>query len=135
MADHLRIFLAAKEIYTGEINVELPFGIDEDDVEYVLPEGYGYAEVNLTKSGQDKLKGGMAAVGAEISERPDWCTYSDTIFHIGDEGARQMVWVRAEHTVSPDKEIKLSLCYEADMEFCETEENVIDEWEVTNGET
>jgi len=118
-AARMLVCMGAKEYYSGDVTLDLPFGLIEDDIDDVQPDGYGQFWVFLEKSGKHKLKAAMDALGIEpeVHEYRSWCR---TVTH-EDWNIVQM---------RTNGEFVLEWRGEIMMEFCEVDENIVDHWEV-----
>ena len=107
--------MSSREYYSGELEMELPLGITQEDIYSIESEGYGEFGVYLTESGMAKT----AHIHTE--KYHEWSSMEWG--HISDE------WKLGRY----DKTVLLMPTYEAAMEFCEVDANLIDDWEVTDG--
>ena len=116
------VCMGAKEYYAGDITVELPLGLLEDDIDNVQPDGYGQFWVFLEDSGKHKVKAYIDNNDLQFQEHGfrSWC---------------RTITLEDWNIVSlePRGEIVLEWRWEIDMEFCEVDENLVDHWEVDNG--
>ena len=122
MTAKMLVCMGAKEYYAGDITVELPFGLIEDDIDDVQPDGYGQFWVFLEKSGKHKIKAYMDNNDLEFQEHKfrNWC-----------ETATLDDWNIVK--MASTGEIVLEWRGEIYMEFCEVDENLVDHWEVDDG--
>ena len=120
--DKMRVCMASREYYYGEITLSLPFGLVENDIEDVQPDGYGQFWVFLEKSGKEKIKGFMENNDHEFQEHEfrSWCK----MITLDDWNIVKM---------SSTGEIILEWRGEIDMEFDEVDENMVTHWEVEDG--
>jgi len=118
----ITVQLSAKEFYTGETDVELPIGIDEDMIEGVEPDGYGEFCVFLNEEGQDIIEKIMERDGLTWTEWGNWSKLESVTLDIN--------WLFIRY---PGNNPWLKNRGEAMMEFCEVEGSFVDHWEVEEG--
>lgn len=107
--------MSSREYYSGNLEMTLPLGITQDDISSVEPEGYGEFGIYLNDSGVAKVD------HIEAKKVHDWSHIAwaniDDDWKLGVYGGTTFIMPQ----------------YEAHMEFCEVDENMIDDWEVTDG--
>lgn len=116
-----KIFVAmgSREYYSGDITIDLPWGISEEDIQAVEPHGYGDFIIWLNDEGKNRVEIIRSIQDVVFTGELIYTWYKEA--RIDDE------WLLLLDTQG-NYGIKLS--YELHMEFCEVDENMVDHWEV-----
>ena len=107
--------MSSREYYSGELELTLPLGITQEDIYSVESEGYGEFGIYLNESSMHKI------AHIKTNRQYDWSNIS---------------WGRVDDNWKLGRYNETAVLmptYEAHMEFCEVDENMIDHWEVTDG--
>ena len=113
----ITIMCSAREYYSGQDTYELPFDINETHIDNVQPDGYGEALIFLNAEGDKIIK----AQNLDFEEDSYWKHVAMATHHD---------WLILEF----GNQYGLKWRGEMFMEFCEVDENMIDHWEVDDGE-
>ena len=121
----LNIYMAAREYYCGHEEIELPYGLGEDDIQGIEPDGYGEFMIYIADESYEKFDKIITDKNLEFTT-PAWSgSYQYAID--GDWEIMKMGQIGVEYALRYRGEIM--------MEFAEVDENLIDDWSITDGET
>ena len=121
----LNIYMAAREYYCGHDEIELPYGLTEDDFSEIHPDGYGEFMIYIADESYEKLDKIITERNLTF-ETPQWSgSYQ---YAIDGDWEVQKIGTRS---------VEFALRYRGtlELEFCDVDENLIDDWSVTDGET
>ena len=114
----IHVALEAEEYYAGEADVDLPWGLEAEDIDDVWPDGYGCFHIWLNDEGSAKAKTACIALEVEWKPAPYSGSYEEAIV--------------GEWDVHKQKDGQFALRWrgEVHMEFDEVHENRVTHWEV-----
>lgn len=119
---NIKIYMAAREYYCGYDEIELPYGLGEDDIKDVYPDGYGEFMMYIAPESYKKLE--ELTQHLEFEE-PSW---SESYWYAVDGDWEVQLLGRGT-------EYALRYRGTLEMEFADVDENMIDDWSITDGET
>ena len=118
----LNIYMAAREYYCGHDEIELPYGLDQDDIMEIQPDGYGEFMIYIADESYEKLDKIITERNLTF-ETPKWSGYYQYAID-GD-------WEIQKIGRTPEYALRYRGTLE--MEFCDVDENLIDDWSVIDG--
>ena len=116
----LSIHMAAREYYCGHDEIELPYGLGQDDISDIEPDGYGEFMIFIADESYEKLVNIITERKLEF-EASQWSRHFLTAID-GDWEIQK---------VGQTVEFALRYRGNVEMEFCDVDENLIDDWSVT----
>lgn len=117
----LSIYMAAREYYCGHDEIELPYGLGEDDISSLEPDGYGEFMIYIADESYEKLDKIITERNLEF-EASQWSRHFLTAID-GDWEIQK---------IGQTVEFALRYRGNVEMEFCDVDENLIDDWSVTD---
>ena len=121
---NIKIYMAAREYYCGYDEIELPYGLGEDDIMEVQPDGYGEFMIYIADESYEKLDKIIAERNLTF-ETPQWSGY----YQYAIDGDWEI------QKIGRTPEFALRYRGTLEMEFADVDENMIDDWSITDGET
>ena len=118
----LSIYMAAREYYCGHEEIELPYGLDLDDIMEIQPDGYGEFMIYIADESYEKLDKIITERNLTF-ETPQWSGY----YQYAIDGDWEI------QKIGRTPEFALRYRGTLEMEFCDVDENLIDDWNVSDG--
>lgn len=109
----ITVHMSSREYYSGSMTLTLPLGITEDDICEIEGSGYGEFEIWLNAEGSVKVEN----AGLEWTEAATYRTFNNATIN-SEWSAREY---NGQYVITPT--------YDIHMEFCEVDENMVDDWE------